>query len=167
MSVHNIRKETMKAGDVYIGRPGHGQDGYFGNPFVLGTGEARGGTIERFRDYAQDRMFRDPAYRERVKGLCNKRLFCFCAPHPCHGDVLSMLAVQEWLVEKGVRKGRQVMTEEGLLTITGIKGSEVWFKDDVCEYSIHGEEWDECMHIFIEDWKEPAEPVHPGQLSFL
>ena len=35
--VVNIYKEQF---DVYIGRAGRGQDGYFGNPFCMGTGSA-------------------------------------------------------------------------------------------------------------------------------
>ena len=35
--VVNIHKEPF---DVYIGRTGRGQDGYFGKPFRMGTGSA-------------------------------------------------------------------------------------------------------------------------------
>ena len=36
--VVNIKKEPF---DVYIGRAGRGQDGYFGNPFRMGNGMSR------------------------------------------------------------------------------------------------------------------------------
>ena len=35
MSVHNIKREPMRDGDIYVGRKGHSHDGYFGNPFPL------------------------------------------------------------------------------------------------------------------------------------
>ena len=44
--VVNIRKEAY---DVYIGRAGKGQDGYFGNPFRLKQDMDRGGTLAGFR----------------------------------------------------------------------------------------------------------------------
>lgn len=94
--VANIRSyrydRPLPDGHVYIGRPGHGEDGYFGNPYRLGTGENRGATINRFRAYATDRMETDAEYRERVAALKGKTLVCFCAPEPCHGDVLAELA---------------------------------------------------------------------------
>ena len=46
--VVNIRKEAY---DVYIGRAGKGQDGYFGNPFRLKQDMDRGGTLAGFREY--------------------------------------------------------------------------------------------------------------------
>lgn len=95
MSVHNIYRDVMTGTDTYVGRAGRGFDGYFGNPFTLRPGDDRGATIERFREYAQDRMFRDPEYRERVRALHGRRLFCFCAPQACHGEVLLELAKAE------------------------------------------------------------------------
>lgn len=71
--------------DVYIGRAGHGQSGYFGNPFNDGTRESN---IERFRTYFLERVESDPVFRSRVLALKGKRLACFCAPLRCHGDVI-------------------------------------------------------------------------------
>ena len=75
--------------DVYIGREGHGQDGYFGNPFTTGT---RTDKIKNFTKYAIQRVSEDPEYRIRVKELYGKRLGCFCSPKPCHGDILAQLS---------------------------------------------------------------------------
>jgi hypothetical protein len=74
--------------DVYIGRAGKGQDGYFGNPFRLRYGEKRGATIERYRTYFHNRMETDPEFKRRVHELKGKTLGCFCKPYPCHGDVI-------------------------------------------------------------------------------
>ncbi len=91
-TVHNIRHERMQEGDVYIGRAGKGQDGYFGNPFTLRSEAERSTCLAQFREYAIQRLFNDEAYLAAVKGLHGKRLFCFCAPLACHGHVLAQLA---------------------------------------------------------------------------
>lgn len=88
--------------DVYIGRPGHNLDGYFGNPVRLGqkcpvcrgVHKHRGGTLLCFEDYARQRLAVDTTYRARVKALFGKRLGCFCRPSACHGDVLATLAAE-------------------------------------------------------------------------
>lgn len=92
MTTQVVHMRERQPGDVYIGRAGKGEDGYFGNPFRLDGSEPRGATIERFRYYAIARLAGDFEYRERVRALRGKRLVCFCAPLPCHGDVLAELA---------------------------------------------------------------------------
>lgn len=108
MSVHNLKHdEQMKSGDVYIGRgsiatkiPIDGADGCFGNPFPVGpygwprNYRTRSEAVAEFETYARDRIANDPAWRERVKALHGKRLFCFCAPLPCHGDLLEQLSAE-------------------------------------------------------------------------
>ncbi len=72
--------------DVYIGRAGKGQSGYFGNPFHNGT---RSENIEAFRKYFYERLKTDPEFNRRVRNLKGKRLACFCKPkNACHGDVI-------------------------------------------------------------------------------
>lgn len=83
--VVNIRKEAY---DVYIGRTGHGMDGYFGNPFRLGPGMTRGGTLDRYRKHFYHRLGIDKEFRRRIKELQGKKLGCFCKPYPCHGDII-------------------------------------------------------------------------------
>lgn len=86
-TVVNIR--TGARYDVYIGRAGHGQDGYFGNPFRLKPEEARGATLARFEAYFYDRLGDDPEFVQRVLQLRDKVLGCFCKPHACHGDIIA------------------------------------------------------------------------------
>ena len=83
--VVNIRKETC---DVYIGRAGHGKDGYFGNPFRLEVTMARGSTLDRYRKYFYHRLGTDDEFRKRIGKLQGKTLGCFCKPNPCHGDII-------------------------------------------------------------------------------
>jgi hypothetical protein len=81
--VVNLHKEDF---DVYIGRKGKGQDGYFGNPFHNGT---RSENIAAFRKYFYDRLKTDPIFNRRVRSLKGKILGCFCKPRACHGDVIA------------------------------------------------------------------------------
>jgi hypothetical protein len=81
--VVNLYKEPY---DVYIGRKGKGQDGYFGNPHIHGS---RDDNIKMFEKYFYDRLKRDPKFRKRVHELRGKRLGCFCKPKRCHGDVIA------------------------------------------------------------------------------
>ena len=85
-NVVNIRTSGY---DVYIGRAGKGQNGYFGNPFRLGASESRGATIEQYRRYFYERLETDPEFKRRVHELKSKTLGCFCKPYACHGDVIA------------------------------------------------------------------------------
>lgn len=83
--VVNIRYDSY---DVYIGRAGHNQEGYFGNPFRLGANEPRGATLQRYRKYFYDRLQSDPEFKMRIHALKGKTLGCFCKPNVCHGDII-------------------------------------------------------------------------------
>ena len=75
--------------DVYMGRPGNGQDGYFGNPFPLKLEESRGSTLAKFRQYFVNRIKTDTEFKNRIHELEGKRLACFCGKNsPCHVDVI-------------------------------------------------------------------------------
>lgn len=76
--------------DVYIGRPS-----LFGNPFshvhsALATFyvPTRVAAIRSFARWIRDQ----PELLEQLRELKGKRLGCWCAPLPCHGDVLAALA---------------------------------------------------------------------------
>jgi hypothetical protein len=87
--VVNIYKEQF---DVYIGRAGRGEDGYFGNPFRMGNGISREDAVQRFQRYFIDRIEKDSEFKRRILALKAKRLGCFCKPKACHGDVIA-----DWL----------------------------------------------------------------------
>lgn len=72
---------------VYIGRPS-----IWGNPFVIGRDGDREQVIEKYRRWLES----NPALVARAKTeLKGKNLVCWCAPLPCHGDVLLSLANEE------------------------------------------------------------------------
>lgn len=93
---------------VYIGRPKAGSAWRFGNPFVVGRDGVRGQCIEKYRQWLlRGKTFgcRDatPARRlwilKNVGALFDRRLVCWCAPAPCHGDVLVWLCKRPGLVQ--------------------------------------------------------------------
>lgn len=70
--------------DVYIGRPGP-----YGNEFVIGPDGTREEVIRKYEARARG----DAAFVAKVKReLRGKVLGCWCAPLPCHGDVLAAIA---------------------------------------------------------------------------
>lgn len=96
--VVNIRSDDY---DVYVGRAGHGEDGWLGNPHLLSSQEPRGATIERYRETFYGWLTND-AFKKRVDALAARStvtLGCFCAklggitaadkPFTCHGQVIA------------------------------------------------------------------------------
>lgn len=69
--------------DVYIGR-----GSIWGNPFVIGKDGNRNNVIKKYKEY----ILNKPSLLKRIKQLYGKTLGCYCAPLPCHGDVLIKLA---------------------------------------------------------------------------
>jgi hypothetical protein len=84
--VVNINTEQF---DIYIGRAGRGEGGYY-NPFHE-TGSAED-AVQRFQRYFIDRIEKDSEFKRRILALKGKRLGCFCKPKACHGDVIA-----DWL----------------------------------------------------------------------
>ena len=87
--VVNINKEPF---DVYIGRAGRGEDGYFGNPFSMRNRTSRKDAVQKFQKYFIERIEKESEFTLRVLALKGKRLGCFCKPKACHGDVIA-----DWL----------------------------------------------------------------------
>lgn len=69
--------------DVYIGRPSK-----WGNPFVIGVDGTRAQVIAKYRAW----ILRQPKLLSSLSELRGKTLGCYCAPLPCHGDVLAEMA---------------------------------------------------------------------------
>jgi hypothetical protein len=77
---------------VFVGRPS-----ILGNPYRLGVGESRGATIDRYRRYLWTQLQRDTPQRREIARLAEMEdgvLVCFCAPLPCHANVIA--AAIEW-----------------------------------------------------------------------
>ena len=63
----------------YIGRPD-----IFGNPFVIGRDGTRAEVIAKYAEWAPTQ----PPIVAALPELVGKDLVCWCAPLPCHGEVL-------------------------------------------------------------------------------
>lgn len=67
-------------GAVYVGRPSK-----YGNPFVIGRDGDRDAVIDRYRRWLLSQPELIATARHELAG---KDLICWCAPAPCHADVL-------------------------------------------------------------------------------
>lgn len=86
--------------DVYIGRAGKGQSGYFGNPIQFGkpcpvcgivhpdTFNGRQAVLYCYKRWFWNQINTDDEFYERCFDLAGKILGCFCKPKACHGDVI-------------------------------------------------------------------------------
>lgn len=91
--VYNKYKDkNIPINAVYIGRPTK-----WGNPFRIGD-SYQGRVLTREDAVAAHRdwfLYSDEGinlWRDHIWELRGKDLICFCAPMPCHGDVLLELA---------------------------------------------------------------------------
>ena len=69
--------------DIYIGRPSK-----WGNPFVISPSASRADVIAQYERW----IVCQPELMAALHELRGKVLGCWCAPQPCHGDVLVRLA---------------------------------------------------------------------------
>lgn len=76
----------QRRGQIYIGRPS-----IWGNPFKIGRDGTREEVIVKYEAWLKTQ----PDLMAKLPSLKGKLLACFCAPQPCHGDVLARLANQE------------------------------------------------------------------------
>jgi hypothetical protein len=76
-------KKTLPAGSAYIGRPTK-----WGNRFHEGKDGSRAEIIAKYRTWLADQ----PELLASLHELRGRDLVCWCAPEPCHGDVLLELA---------------------------------------------------------------------------
>jgi hypothetical protein len=94
MTLSEIPSDLWPEDCVYIGRAGHGQDGYFGNPVQVGkkcpvcglTHRKGGDTLPCYEKYLNKRIEEDEDFRKKLISIGDKTLVCFCSPNPCHGD---------------------------------------------------------------------------------
>ncbi len=80
MKVVHCKRESY---DVYIGRPS-----MWGNPFTIGKDGTREEVIRKFEEW----IVRQDDLMKRAGELKGKILGCWCAPQPCHGDILMAIA---------------------------------------------------------------------------
>lgn len=86
--VWNKNDPNVPLDAIYVGRPS-----LYGNPFVIGKHGNRARCIMRYKLEVLEQMTTAQLdlLRANLKG---KDLICWCAPMPCHADVLLELANQ-------------------------------------------------------------------------
>ena len=80
------RNGRFNPGAIYVGRPSK-----WGNPFVIGQHGDREEVLRRYRKYLLSRQDLLDALPE----LRGHDLECWCAPEPCHADILLEMANAE------------------------------------------------------------------------
>lgn len=90
MTKTSVVHKRFRRYDVYIGRGGP-----WGNPFEIGRDGSRAEVIAKYRVWimSDDRVA--VALRANLHKLQGQVLGCWCAPLPCHGDVLAELADED------------------------------------------------------------------------
>lgn len=80
-----VSKRTWRGDGYYIGRPSA-----LGNPFVIGRDGDRNTVIEKYRRWLYGKITAGDADVLLALAQANEHehLICWCAPEPCHGDVL-------------------------------------------------------------------------------
>ena len=85
--VWNRRDPNCTADAVYVGRPSK-----WGNPWKVDATHTRSQVIHNYRAWLS---YQQKHGRLDAAELRGKDLVCWCAPLPCHGDVLLEIANKE------------------------------------------------------------------------
>jgi hypothetical protein len=107
-TIINRASAPLDGTEVYIGRGSrwgnpfvfgpyarsgrHLADGCLGAPRVTETAASREDAVERYRVLLLHQVFCGAVKVEELAALHGQRLACYCAPDPCHGDVLARAA---------------------------------------------------------------------------
>jgi hypothetical protein len=87
MQVLNKRTDKIPPDAVYVGRPSK-----WGNPFILSNKLPRHIAVNEYRRYLLNNL----ELMASLSELKGRDLVCWCAPLPCHADVLLELANPEF-----------------------------------------------------------------------
>ena len=60
----------------------------WGNPFVIGPNGTREEVIAKYEKYLLQKIYHGDCLLVDLASLDNKLLACWCAPLPCHGNIL-------------------------------------------------------------------------------
>ncbi len=82
--VWNKRDPNTPSDAVYVGRPTR-----WGNPFVMTHEMDRAEVLRKYRAYLKTRPLLVRAMKAELRG---SDLICWCAPLPCHADIILEVA---------------------------------------------------------------------------
>jgi len=60
----------------------------FANIYKIGKDGDRNEVIQKYKIYIKEKLDNDPELVKEMLSMKGKNLGCWCAPEPCHGDVL-------------------------------------------------------------------------------
>lgn len=142
-TVVNIRVNEY---DVYIGREGHGSDGFWGNPFSVARDGGRERAITLYREYFLKRLRVDQVFATKVQFLRGKRLGCFCAPKQCHGDVIAeylentmkviVCGCRDWTDKKIMKKRLLELPSNTIIVEGGCSGADLLAREVALEIGL-------------------------------
>lgn len=82
--VYNKHHNDVPPDAIYVGRGSP-----WGNPYKIGLNGSRKEVLRKYKNYLDD----NPSLILKIiKELKGKDLVCFCAPQPCHGNILLTIA---------------------------------------------------------------------------
>ncbi|KAG0242872.1 hypothetical protein BGW41_003272 [Actinomortierella wolfii] len=99
----NLKEWMRDPKNVYIGRKGvvfvdkvrfPPHDSIWANPFKITSQCSREESITRYEVYIRSKINNGEITAEEVASLAGKRLGCWCAPEPCHGNVLVKIVAE-------------------------------------------------------------------------
>jgi hypothetical protein len=79
-----LNKKLGQTDGVYVGRPT-----VWGNPYEIGRDGTRTEVIDKYRLWMESNIGLVNKAKQELKG---RNLICWCAPLPCHADVLLKIA---------------------------------------------------------------------------
>lgn len=91
--VLNKRTDKIPPDAVYVGRPSK-----WGNPYLVGRDGDRQRVVDRYAErvgFILTQTGSREAFLQDLEELRGKELVCWCAPLPCHADILLELANKE------------------------------------------------------------------------
>lgn len=93
----NLKEWIKEPNNVYIGRAGivfvdgeryPKQSSIWANPYKIGRDGDRNTVLTKYEVYIKNRLEREPFLMDELDRLRGKTFGCWCAPEPCHGNIL-------------------------------------------------------------------------------
>ena len=85
-----VNRRNGRVAGVYVGRPA-----VLGNPYGIGPDGSRHDVVDKYRAWLREQYRHDGAVRRALRTLAMRyltegtlTLICWCAPQPCHAEVI-------------------------------------------------------------------------------
>lgn len=92
VNIKDMPGKKVPANGMYMGRRNNRaglKQSFFANPFPLKSERQRRSVVSQYEDYFYDTLMKDPKFESEIKKLLNyEYLVCYCAPKPCHCDIV-------------------------------------------------------------------------------